>query len=184
MTHGLQLGHMLHLQALKCMCDCKTCIKASQGMPSPVQGHADQWADQYAADNAEGDWADQFANQFADGTDPNQWMEEFAQDMDARTAAAEAGTLFFTQDVHMTHLSDTKQSALCTCSTLEYTRKDVKHVSLTNRPNGCSHYWFSCLVLLQYCTTMLQLMLDTAAQTGTAHSCSHCLWYAYALLSH
>ena len=56
-----------------------------------LQGPADQWANQFAAGNAEGDWADQFANQFADGTDPNQWMEEFAQDMDARAAAAEAG---------------------------------------------------------------------------------------------
>lgn len=91
MTHGLQLGNDLHLQALKCMCDCKTCNTASQGTSFPVQGPADQWANQYAADNAEGDWADQFANQFADGTDPNQWMEEFAQDMDACTAAAEAG---------------------------------------------------------------------------------------------
>ncbi len=56
-----------------------------------LQGPADQWANQFAASNAEGDWADQFANQFADGTDPNQWMEEFAQDMDARAANAEAG---------------------------------------------------------------------------------------------
>lgn len=56
-----------------------------------LQGPADQWANQLAAGNAEGDWADQFANQFADGTDPNQWMEEFAQDMDARAAAVEAG---------------------------------------------------------------------------------------------
>ena len=82
----------VHMTRLQSCAYCKTCFKANQGLSSPLQGPADQWANQYAADNAEGDWADQFANQFADGTDPNQWMEEFAQDMDARTAAAEAGS--------------------------------------------------------------------------------------------
>lgn len=58
-----------------------------------VQGAAEQWSSEFAAQNGENDWANQFAEQFADGADPNQWMEEFAQDMDARQAAAEAGML-------------------------------------------------------------------------------------------
>ena len=55
------------------------------------QGPAEQWGEDFAAQNGQDEWANQFAAGFADGIDTNEWMEEYAQDSDARQAAAEAG---------------------------------------------------------------------------------------------
>lgn len=56
-----------------------------------LQGPAERWGEEFAAQTGQDEWANQFAAGFADGIDTNEWMEEYAQDSEARQAAAEAG---------------------------------------------------------------------------------------------
>lgn len=63
-----------------------------------LQGPAEQWGNEFAAQNGNKDWANEFAAGFADGIDSNAWMEEYAEDMDAQRAAAEAGRANMTSE--------------------------------------------------------------------------------------